>query len=127
MDYGFYKEVDMDFDKVITKIEELAKKHSFGVLTRVNVDEKFKEKLGLDYKKYTILGLCNPKNAHKALEIEENIGLMLPCNAVIYEKNNKTAVAVIKPSKMLKLAGNNKLVKISEKIEKELKNIIKEL
>ena len=68
------------------KVSNELKKEGFGILTQINVTEKFKEKLDIDFKKYIILGACNPPSAHKAILIEENIGLMLPCNVVIYER-----------------------------------------
>jgi len=127
IDYGFYKEISKDFDEVIDEIAEIAKSHGFGVISKVNIHEKFKEKLGIDYKKYTILGLCNPENAYKAIEMEKNIGLLLPCNAIVYEKGNKTAVAVIKPTKSMEPTNNEKLKEIAVKIENDLKNILEKL
>ena len=81
------------------------KKEGFGILTQINVSEKFREKLGIDFKKYMILGACSPPSAHKAILAEENIGLMLPCNVVIFEKQDKTVVSVIKPTVAMKMIG----------------------
>ena len=99
------------------------KKENFGILTQINVTEKFEEKLGIDFKKYIILGACNPPSAHKAILAEENIGLMLPCNVVIYEEQNKTVVSIIKPTVAMKMIANVELAQIAATIEKKLKSV----
>jgi uncharacterized protein (DUF302 family) len=88
--YGFTKELDIPYETVIEIAREELKREGFGVLTEIDVKEKMKEKLGFDMRKYIIIGACNPPNAYKAILAEENIGLMLPCNVIIYEKDNKT-------------------------------------
>jgi uncharacterized protein (DUF302 family) len=99
------------------------KKEGFGILTQINVAEKFKEKLGIDFKKYTILGACNPHSAHKAILAEENIGLMLPCNVVIYERLDKTVVSIIKPKVAMQMVGNDELEQITSAVEEKLKKV----
>ena len=99
------------------------KKEGFGILTQIDVAEKFKEKLGIDFKKYIILGACNPSSAHKAILVEENIGLMLPCNVLIYERQNKTVVSIINPTVAMKMIGNVELEQIASKIENKLKKV----
>jgi uncharacterized protein (DUF302 family) len=121
--YGFTKEIDASFEKTLDKVSNELKKEGFGILTQINVTEKFKEKLDIDFKKYIILGACNPPSAHKAIVIEENIGLMLPCNVVIYERKNKTVVSIIKPKVAMKMIGNVELDKIASTIEKKLKKV----
>jgi len=121
--YGFTKEIDASFEETLDKVSNELKKEGFGILTQINVTEKFKEKLGIDFKKYIILGACNPTSAHKAILIEENIGLMLPCNVVIYERQNKTVVSVIKPKVAMKMIGNVELEQIASTIEKKLKRV----
>jgi uncharacterized protein (DUF302 family) len=91
------------------------------------VKEKFKEKLGLDFKKYIILGACNPSSAHRAIQTEENIGLLLPCNVVVYEKDGKTAIAIIKPAAAMQMIDNVNLHEIAEDIEQKLKNVFEAL
>lgn len=127
IEYGFYKEVDTNLKETIDNLKNIAKEHNFGILTRIDVNEKFKEKLNIDFKQYVTFGLCNPKNAHKTIKMEENIGLLLPCNAIVYKKNNKTAVSIIKPTKILDITKNKKLKKIAENIEINLRNIINSL
>ena len=123
INYGFTKEVDMSFEEVIEIVTEELKKEGFGVLTMIDVKEKFKEKLGIDFKKYVILGACNPSSAHKAILAEENIGLMLPCNVIIYEKEKKTAISIIKPTVAMSMINNDKLKQIAERIEAKLEHV----
>ena len=123
INYGFTKEIDASFEKTVDKVSNELKKEGFGILTQINIAEKFKEKLGVDFKKYIILGACNPPSAHKAILAEENIGLMLPCNVVIYERQNKTVVSIIKPTVAMKMIGNVELEQIASIIEKKLKKV----
>ncbi len=123
IDYGFTKEIDTSFEETLDKVTNELKKEGFGILTQINVSEKFREKLDIDFKKYIILGACNPPSAHKAILAEENIGLMLPCNVVIFEKQDKTVVSVIKPTVAMKMIGNAELEQIASAIEKKLKKV----
>ncbi|APT75521.1 ABC transporter ATP-binding protein [Marinitoga sp. 1137] len=127
MNYGILKETDYYFEEAIKKVEEELKKEGFGILMRIDLDEKFKAKLGIDFKKYTILGACNPQNAHKAIIAEENVGLFLPCNVIIYEKNNKTSIAVIKPTIAMESTNNDKVFKIANEIENSLIKVINKI
>jgi len=121
INYGFTKEIDASFEETLDNVSNELKKEGFGILTQINVSEKFKEKLGIDFKKYTILGACNPASAHKAILVEENIGLMLPCNVIVYEKGGKTVLSVIRPTVAMQMVGNVKLQKIAEEVEGQLK------
>ena len=123
INYGSTKKIKASFEEAITKVTNELKKEGFGILTQIDVAEKFKEKLGIDFEKYIILGACNPPSAHKAILVEENIGLMLPCNVVIYERQNKTVVSIIKPKVAMKMIGNVELDKIASTIEKKLKKV----
>ena len=123
INYGFTKEIDTSFEETVDNATNELKKEGFGILTQINVTEKFKEKLGIDFKKYIILGACSPPSAHKAILVEENIGLMLPCNVVIYERQNKTVVSIIKPKVAMKMIGNVELEQIASSIEKKLKKV----
>ena len=123
INYGFTKEIDTSFDETVDNATNELKKEGFGILTQIDVTEKFKEKLGIDFKKYIILGACNPPSAHKAILVEENIGLMLPCNVVIYERQEKTVVSMIKPTVAMKMIGNVELEQIATTIEKKLKKV----
>jgi uncharacterized protein (DUF302 family) len=127
INYGFTKELDISFEDVLKQVTENLKKAGFGVLTSIDVKEKFKEKLGIDFKKYVILGACNPANAYKAIEAEKNIGLMLPCNVIIYETDDKVVIAAIKPTVAMQMIGNEKLKKIAADVEIKIKQVIKSI
>jgi len=121
INYGFTKEVDIPYETVIELAREALKKEGFGVLTEIDVKEKMKEKLGIDMRKYIILGACNPPNAYKAILAEENIGLMLPCNVIVYEKGSKTVLSVIRPTVAMQMIDNVELQKLAEAVEGQLK------
>lgn len=123
IDYGFTKELDIPYEKVIERAREALKKEGFGVLTEIDVKEKMKEKLGVDMRRYIILGACNPPNAYKAILAEENIGLMLPCNVIVYEKDSKTVLSVIRPSVAMRIIENMELHKLAETVEGLLKKV----
>ena len=119
--YGLTKELDIPYETVIEQVRDALKKEGFGVLTEIDVKEKMKEKLGLDMRRYIILGACNPPNAHKAILAEENIGLMLPCNVIVYERGGKTVLSVIRPTVAMQMIDNEELQKLAEAIEGKLK------
>ncbi len=123
INYGFTKEIDASFEETLEKATNELQKEGFGILSQIDVANKFKEKLGIDFKKYTILGACNPPSAHKAILVEEDIGLMLPCNVIIYERQDRTVVSIIKPTVAMKMIGNAELEQIASTIEKKLKKV----
>jgi len=125
--YGFVKELELGFDEVKKKVVDELKKEGFGVLSEIDVQAKFKEKLGVDFKKYLILGACNPPSAYKALQSEENIGLMLPCNVILYERNGGTAVGIIRPTVAMQMIENDELRGIAREIEGKLKRTLESL
>ncbi len=120
MNYGFSKTVDLSFEDTINKVTEELKKEGFGILTTIDIKETLKNKIDVDFKKYTILGACNPTLAHKALQAEEEIGLLLPCNVIVYEKEGKSAVSVFDPSLMSKVVENENLDSIAEEVKEML-------
>ncbi len=124
LNYGFIKEVEISLEEAVRKVTEELKKEGFGILTKIDVQDKFREKLGIEFKKYVILGACNPSSAHKAILSEENIGLMLPCNVIVYKKGNKTIISIIKPTVAMGMIDNEELREIAEKIEKKLGDVI---
>ena len=121
--YGFIKELNIPFENAIEKVTEELKREGFGILTTIDLKEKFREKLNIDFKKYVILGACNPPFAHKSLLAEENIGLLLPCNVIVYEKGDKTVVGIIKPLTAMGMMGNDELRDIAESVEAKLKKV----
>jgi uncharacterized protein (DUF302 family) len=121
INYGFTKEMDIPYGKVIALVREVLKKEGFGILTEIDVQKIMKEKLGIDMSKYIILGACNPPNAYKALLAEENIGLLLPCNVIVYEKGGKTVLSFIRPAVAMQMVDNANLQKLAEEVEGKLK------
>ena len=126
--YGFTKVVNLGYDEAIEKVTEELKKEGFGVLTEIDVKATLKKKLEVEFRPYKILGACNPPFAYKALQIEEQIGLMLPCNIIIYVNDkNETVVATINPIVSMQAVKNDKLGDIAETIQSKLKNVISNL
>lgn len=122
--YGFIKKVEMPFSEAVAKTTEELKKEGFGVLSEINMTTKFKEKLGVDFRNYVILGACNPSLAHQALQEELNLGLLLPCNVIVYEDETGSVVAAIDAKKMMSVVENVKLEKVSEMVNEKLKHVI---
>ena len=118
INYGFVKELNRSFDEVCEALPGACQKEGFGVLTKIDMHDKFKEKLGIEFRKYRIFGICNPPLAHKSISCEENLGLMLPCNAIVYEKGDKAVVAVIKPTVAMSMIQNEKLLPVEEKLKR---------
>ena len=127
MIYGFSKTVDLTFEQTIEKVTEELKKEGFGVLTTIDVKDTLKKKIDVDFKKYTILGACNPPIAHKALQTEEEIGLLLPCNVIVYEKDDKTKVSMFDPMLMTNIVDNEKMVPIAKEVKEKLQRVLAEV
>ncbi len=123
MEYGFSKKIDLPYEKVLEKVTDELKKEGFGVLTSIDVKETLKKKIDVDFKKYMILGACNPPLAHKALQSEEELGLLLPCNVIVYENNGGTTVSFFDPMVMTKLIDNDKLKIVAEEVQKKMKKV----
>ena len=122
--YGLKKETNMTYEKAIDHVKEELQKEGFGVLTEIDVKATLKKKLDVDYNKYIILGACNPQFAYQALQAETDIGLLLPCNVIVYEKDNKAVISVIKPSVAMQMVENKELGKIASEVEKKLERVI---
>lgn len=126
--YSFYKTVDLSYDQALEKVVEELKQEGFGVLTEIDVKETLKNKLNVDFKPYKILGACNPPYAYKALQAEEQIGLMLPCNVAIYVNDEgKTVVAAIDPIASMQAVNNPNLGEIASEIRRRMKSIIERM
>jgi uncharacterized protein (DUF302 family) len=124
MKYGFTKRTVLSFENAITKVTEELKKEGFGVLTTIDVQETMKKKLDLDFPKYVILGACNPPFAYEALQAEEELGLLLPCNLIVYEKEGKTNVAAFDPMVMTKIVGNSAILRVVQEMKARLERVI---
>jgi len=127
MSYGFSKTVSVPYEQAIERVTEELKKEGFGILTTIDVQDTLKKKLDVDFNKYVILGACNPPFAHKALVAEEQIGLLLPCNVIVYEKNGRTTVAAFDPMTMATLVENDALKSIAEEVTARLRRVINSL
>lgn len=127
INYGYTKNIKSTIEATEKMLEESFSKVGFSIVTRLDLQEKFKNKLNIDYKKYIILGICSPANAYKAIELEEDIGLLLPCNVILYEKGSGINVSVIKPTVAMSVVENSELSSIADHIEKELISCIKRL
>jgi uncharacterized protein (DUF302 family) len=111
-DYGIRRTLAMPYDQAVLRAKEVLQEQGFGVLSEIDIKQKLKEKLNVDFKRYVILGACNPPLAYKALQAEPEIGLLLPCNVIVYELNEKSSmVSAIDPNSMIDVIGENRVVK----------------
>ncbi len=123
--YYFSKMLDVSFDEAVTKIIEALKKEGFGVLTQINVKETLKKKLDVEFRNYRILGACNPPFAYQALQAEDKIGTMLPCNVVVQENpEGKVEVAAVDPVASMRAIDNPKLRDIAGQVRAKLKSVV---
>ncbi len=128
MSYYFTKTTDDNFDRTIEKVTEELKKEGFGILTEIDVKETFKKKLDVDFRKYRILGACNPQMAHKAITTESKIGTMLPCNVIVQElENGKTEVSAVDPVASMQAVENESLQPVASEVREKLKKVIDNL
>lgn len=128
MSYYISTKVKTGFEKTIENVTELLKKEGFGVLTQIDIHSKLKEKLNVDFRKYKILGACNPPYAYKALQQEDKIGTMLPCNVVVQEINdNNIEVAAVDPVASMMAIDNPTLAKVAVEIKEKLEKVISSL
>jgi uncharacterized protein (DUF302 family) len=127
MQYGFSRVVEYAFDVAVARVTEELKKEGFGVLTTIDVKETLKQKLNVDFTKYIILGACNPPLAHRALQAEEEIGLLLPCNVIVYEKEGKTVVAAFDPMLMVSVIEKEEMRPIAAEVKRKLETVLKNL
>lgn len=126
--YAFTTKVELDYEHAISKVTEELKKEGFGILADIDVQATLKKKLDVDVKPYKILGACNPPNAYKALQAEEQIGLMLPCNVIVYvNDNDETVVAAVDPVASMQAVGSVPLNSVAKNIQNKLKAVIEKL
>lgn len=121
MSYSISKIIDLTYEEALEKVTDELKKEGFGVLTEIDVKATLKEKLAVDVPKYKILGACNPPFAHKALKAEPGVGLLLPCNVVVYEsESGETTVAAINAEAMLSVIGRDDITPIAKEVNQRL-------
>ena len=128
MAYYLSKTVSIPFEEALVKVTEELKKEGFGIITEIDVKETLKKKLNVEFRKYRILGACNPNFAYQALKEEEKIGLLLPCNVIIQDKGNgQTEVSAINPMETMKTVQNPRLVDIAKQVQARLQTVIERI
>ena len=128
MEYYFHKTIDSTFDNAIIRVTEELKKEGFGILSEIDVQQALKKKLNVDFKKYKILGACNPPFAYQALQIDEKIGTMLPCNVIVLENDQgQVEVAAIDPIASMQAIKNPQLQDVADQVQAKLKKVIDSL
>ena len=128
MNYTFSKSIPLDFETALARTKEELKREGFGVLTEIDVQATLRQKLNVDFRKYKILGACNPPFAHQALQAEPRIGTLLPCNVVVQElPDGRTEVAAINPLVSMKTVGNPRLEPIGSQVAAKLQAVVDRL
>ena len=122
--YGYKKRVGLPYDKAVAKVREELAKEGFGVLTEIDVKATLKKKLNVDFDDYVILGACNPPFAYQAMQVVKDVGLMMPCNVIVYNDKGKTFVESVMPTMLMGLIQNDKLKPTAEQIEAKLKKVV---
>src|SRR5262245_18865423 len=125
--YGYSKTVALPYDEAVEKTRAALKEEGFGVLCEIDHKEKLKEKLGIEFRNYVILGACNPPLAYQSLQQEDNIGLLLPCNVIVYEQDKRTVVSAVNAKRMLALVENPKLEPIATQVDAKLRRVVDSL
>jgi uncharacterized protein (DUF302 family) len=126
--YGFSKSFDMPYQQAVEKVTAALKAEGFGVLTEIDVKATLKSKLGIDFRSYVILGACNPPLAHQALSAEREIGLLLPCNVIVYEEDDgKAVVSALNPMVALGVVDNPALEDVAAKVTQKLQQVVASL
>ena len=128
MEYYFAKTVACSYEEAVSRVTEELKAEGFGVLTEIDVKSTLKKKLDVDFRKYVILGACNPQFAYRALSAEDKIGILLPCNVVVQEREDgKVEVSAVDPVGMMQMVDNPALKDLSQQVQERLKKIIDRL
>jgi uncharacterized protein (DUF302 family) len=123
-DYAYRTKLDLPYEQAVEKVTEALKGEGFGVLTQIDVKATMKKKLDADFRKYLILGACNPPLAHQALEAELEIGLLLPCNVIVYEEDGGSVVSIVDPISMLGVVENPNLDPVAREARARLQRVI---
>ncbi len=124
--YGFKTTVNLSYEEAIGQVTAALKEQGFGVLTQIDVKATLKQKLDVDSPKYVILGACNPALAHRALQTEPEIGLLLPCNVIVYEDEStgQMVISIADPVAMMQIAGNPLLTEVANEARSRLEKVI---
>ena len=124
VEYGVGRDLDQSYEAVLPRVRAALKTEGFGVITEIDVRQTMKEKLGVDGRPHVIIGACNPKLAHAALGAEPDLGLLLPCNVVVYETDGATRVAVVNAGAMLGMVGNEELSPVAAQVQEGLDRVL---
>lgn len=128
MSYYFSKTLSVKFDEAVNMVTEGLKKQGFGILTEIDVKATLKKKLDVEFRNYRILGACNPPFAYKALQAEDKIGLMLPCNVIVQEHSDgRVEISAIDPMASMRAIENPKLQEVADQVRLKLKSVIDSL
>ncbi|MFQ3308508.1 MAG: hypothetical protein ACI977_000746 [Candidatus Nanohaloarchaea archaeon] len=122
--YSMTRETELNFGEAIEKTEQELGKQDFGVLTEINIQEKLEKKLDVEFQEYTILGACSPSHAYEALQEETELGLLLPCNVIVYKEEGNVYVSAVNPEKLLELTDNDELEEVAIEIKEGLTKAI---
>jgi uncharacterized protein (DUF302 family) len=125
--YGIGRELAEPFDSALPRVLDALKAEGFGVITEIDVQQTMKEKLGVDGRPHRILGACNPKLAHAAMEVEPDLGVLLPCNVDVYEVDGGTRVVAINAGAMMGMVGNADLMPIADEVQTRLGRVLESL
>jgi len=124
MNYGYTRSINFPFDEAVERVRLELSKEGFGVLTEIDVKKTLKKKLDVDYDEYVILGACNPSFAYKALQAEKSIGLLLPCNVIVYRDGEEVFVSAVLPTVAMNMVDNPDLRGIAAEVEDKLKKVV---
>lgn len=122
--YGDVRQTRLSFNEAVSQLEAALKKEGFGVLCRIDIQAKLKEKLGVESPRYVILGACNPPIAHRALQEDVNLGLLLPCNAIVYERDGRIYAGVVDAAKMLSITGHPQMEPLAREVNERLRRAL---
>lgn len=125
--YVIAKDTDLPFGQALEKARELLQEAGYGILSEIDVKAKLEEKLGIEREPYVILGACNPPLARQGLDSEPDLGALLPCNVVVYEREGGTRVAAVEPEAMLSIVGNKELGPIAKRVREDLTRVVEEV
>jgi uncharacterized protein (DUF302 family) len=124
MMYAYKRQVQVSYDQAVQRVREELQKEGFGILTEINVKDTLKKKLNVDFDRYVILGACNPPFAYKALQAERDVGIVMPCNVIVYEHEGQTFVASTLPTVTMGVVKNDKLAPLALQVESKLRKAI---
>ena len=124
--YYMSRQITGQFDNVVDEVEQALSEEGFGVLTRIDVTETLKKKLGVTYPDYVILGACHPASAYQALESTKDIGLLLPCNVIVYEDAGKITISAIRPTIVMQMVANPEIAAVAQEVEEKLCRVMRQ-